>query len=166
VQEDGAARAAALDAGYGWWIEEFFKVLKTGLKIERRQFDDLGPFEVHLGMALLVGVRLLALTKRARIDPHQPASIVLSSDEERVLAEHARIKRGRAPAPLTLLEAVVLIAKLGGYLGRSCDGPPGWITLWRGYTRLCALVEGYILAERAGAGSTGRGYSAPSEAEP
>jgi hypothetical protein len=151
---------------FRWVIEEFFKVLKTGLKIERRQFDDLGPFEVHLGMALLVGVRLLALTKRARIDPHQPASIVLSSDEERVLAEHARIKRGRAPAPLTLLEAVVLIAKLGGYLGRSCDGPPGWITLWRGYTRLCALVEGYILAERAGAGSTGRGYSAPSKAEP
>jgi hypothetical protein len=151
---------------FRWSIEEFFKVLKTGLKVEQRQYDDLGPFEVHLGMALLVAVRLLALTKQARIDPQQSASIALSSDEERVLREHARVKRGRAAAPLTLLEAIVLIAKLGGYLGRSCDGPPGWITLWRGYSRLCAMVEGYRLAERNAAGSAAAENSAPSEAEP
>jgi len=135
---------------FRWVIEEFFKVLKTGLKVEQRQYDDLGPFEVHLGMALLVAVRLLALTKQARIDPQQPASIALSTDEERVLREHSRVKRGRAATPLPLLEAIVLIAKLGGYLGRSCDGPPGWIVLWRGYTRLCAMVDGYRLAEARG----------------
>jgi hypothetical protein len=155
---------------FRWVIEEFFKVLKTGLKVEKRQFDDLKPFEVSLGISLLVAVRLLALTKQARIDPEQPASTALSSDEERVLVEHAQVKRGRpSSSPLTMLEAVVLIAKLGGYLGRSCDGPPGWITLWRGYTRLCAMVDGYRLAQREGADTSrpkGRvGNSASSKAK-
>lgn len=40
-------------------------------------------------------------------------------------------------------------AILGGYQNRSCDGPPGWITLWRGYQRLMALLEGDLLARAA-----------------
>ena len=40
----------------------------------------------------------------------------------------------------------VPIAMLGGYKARSCDGPPGWITLWRGLRRLEDMVEGYRLA--------------------
>ncbi|MDB5306233.1 MAG: hypothetical protein JWO38_435, partial [Gemmataceae bacterium] len=34
------------------------------------------------------------------------------------------------------------LARLGGYLGRTCDGPPGWMTLWRGYQRLIDLLHG------------------------
>ena len=48
--------------------------------------------------------------------------------------------------PLRLVDAVVLIAMLGGYKARSCDGPPGWITLWRGLRRLEDMVAGYRLA--------------------
>jgi hypothetical protein len=31
-------------------------------------------------------------------------------------------------------------------MGRNGDGPPGWITLWRGWLRLSERVEGYRLA--------------------
>jgi hypothetical protein len=132
--------------GFRWVIEEFFKVLKSGCRVESRQFESLQPFEVSLGMSMLTAVKLLELTKRARIDPERPASTALTADEERVLVEHAEAYRGRARAPLRLDEAVTLIAMLGGYKGRSCDGPPGWITLWRGYQRLCTMVDGYKLA--------------------
>ena len=131
---------------YRWRIEEFFKVLKTGCLIEKRQFESRDTFEVSLGLSLLTAARLLALTKRARHDPDAPASEVLSPDEENILSLHAEAHRGRAPSPLRLAETVVLIAMLGGYKGRSCDGPPGWITLWRGYRRLCTMVHGYQLA--------------------
>jgi hypothetical protein len=152
---------------FRWVIEEFFKVLKTGLKVERRQFDSLHTFEVNLGMSLLVAVRLLALTKLARIDPQRPATTVLSEDEEQVLIEHARAARGETyTAPLTLPQAVALIAKLGGYLGRSCDRAPGWLVLWRGYTRLCAMVEGYHVAQQITASSSGRRISRRSGAKP
>jgi hypothetical protein len=32
------------------------------------------------------------------------------------------------------------VAKLGGFLGRRCDGKPGWITIWRGWEKLNTLV--------------------------
>lgn len=134
--------------GFRWVIEEFFKVLKSQCRVEARQFESLETFEVSLGMSMLTAVKLLELTKRARVDPEQPASTVLSTDEERVLVEHAETYRGRAPAPLRLGEAVTLIAMLGGYKARSCDGPPGWSTLGKGYQRLCSMVDGYQLALR------------------
>ncbi len=130
-----------------WVIEEFFKVLKSGCRVEARQFETRATFEVSLGFSLLASVRLLALTKRARIDPDQPASSVLLPDEEEVLLRHADVQDRRPVGTLRLRDAIVLIAKLGGYLGRKNDGPPGWITLWRGYRRLYALVEGYKLAQ-------------------
>lgn len=38
-----------------------------------------------------------------------------------------------------------LVARLGGYLGRRKDPPPGHQLLWQGYTRLQAMCEGYSL---------------------
>lgn len=130
-----------------WGIEEFFHVLKSGCRIEARQFESRGTFEVSLGISMLTAVRLLEMMKQARIEPHAPADALFSPDEQVVLLRHAQKLRKRDPAlPLNIGEAVVLIAMLGGYKARSCDRPPGWITLWRGYRRLDTLVEGYRLA--------------------
>jgi hypothetical protein len=133
--------------GCRWLIEEFHKVLKSGCRVEQRQYESRATFEVSFGFSLLTAVRLLALTKRARIDPDQPASHVLTPDEQEVLLRDAEVHDRRPTGSLRLVDAVVLIAKLGGYLGRKNDGPPGWLTLWRGYRRLCALVDGYKLAQ-------------------
>jgi len=46
----------------------------------------------------------------------------------------------------TIEEAVRLIAKRGGYLGRKNDGPPGTLVLWREWKRLVDLAEGWELA--------------------
>lgn len=35
----------------------------------------------------------------------------------------------------------MIIAQLGGYLNRKCDGVPGFETLWKGYTRFSDMVE-------------------------
>lgn len=129
-----------------WRIEEFFNVLKSGCRIEARQFETRETFEASLAISILTAVRLLALVKQARIDPETPASAVLSEDEEHVLRQQAEKLGNRPSKSLRLGEAVALIAVLGGYKARRCDGPPGWITLWRGYRRLCDLVDGYQLA--------------------
>ena len=121
-------------------------MLKTGCRIEARQFESRAPFEISLGLAMLAAVDLLALTKRARIAPDDPASAVLSTDAAHVLRHHAASHHRVYPDPMSVHDAVVEIAILGGYQNRSCDGPPGWITLWRGYQRLTALLEGYLLA--------------------
>jgi len=43
---------------------------------------------------------------------------------------------------------MIIIAKLGGYLDRKCDGVPGFESMWRGYARFCDMVE-IIMRERA-----------------
>jgi hypothetical protein len=55
-------------------------------------------------------------------------------------------KKGLKP-PLLLGEAVQLIAKIGGYLGRKKDPPPGHQVMWRGYAALQLLCAGFLLLE-------------------
>ena len=40
------------------------------------------------------------------------------------------------------------LAGLGGFLGRKGDGVPGWITLWRGVSKLLLLIEGRQLGHK------------------
>ena len=48
---------------------------------------------------------------------------------------------------MLLAEAVRLVARLGGYLGRPKDPPPGHQLLWQGYARLQAMCEAYSLKD-------------------
>ncbi|AXQ95045.1 IS4 family transposase [Cereibacter azotoformans] len=41
---------------------------------------------------------------------------------------------------------IVAVARLGGYLARKHDAPPGAIILWRGFSRLADLVIGFEAA--------------------
>lgn len=42
---------------------------------------------------------------------------------------------------LSLGAAIILIAQLGGYLNRKCDGVPGFEALWKGYARFSDMVK-------------------------
>jgi len=131
---------------YRWCIEEYFKVVKSGCRVEDRQFESRRTFENSLAMSLLASVRLLAMTKRARIEPDLPSKVLLDAEEEQVLILHAQSTFRRRPTPLLLAEAVRILAGLGGHQSRRGDGPPGWSTLWLGYHRLCMMVAGHRLA--------------------
>jgi len=76
-----------------WRIEEFFQVLKSGCRIESRQFESRSTYEPSLAIALLTAVRLLSMVKQARVTPDAPASSVLSQEEEHVLVQHAQAKK-------------------------------------------------------------------------
>jgi hypothetical protein len=47
----------------------------------------------------------------------------------------------------TYLDAV---ARLGGYLARQGDSPPGNMVLWRGFSRLTGIHLGFVLARVVG----------------
>jgi hypothetical protein len=42
-------------------------------------------------------------------------------------------------------EAVRLVAKIGGYLGRKSDPPPGHQLIWQGYAALQFMSLGFAL---------------------
>lgn len=55
--------------------------------------------------------------------------------------------RKKGEYTLTVYEATIQTAKMGGYLARKGDGPAGIKTLWAGFQKLNNIVSG-ILMER------------------
>jgi hypothetical protein len=75
-----------------------------------------------------------------------PCSELLSELEWTVLASKLSRNGNQSAAPPSIAEALISIAKLGGYLARKKDGPPGTLVLWRGLKRLMDLAEGCSMA--------------------
>jgi hypothetical protein len=48
----------------------------------------------------------------------------------------------------TLHDCLIQLAKLGGYLARAGDGPPGNMIMWRGMTRLTDIELGFQLGSQ------------------
>ncbi len=85
------------------------------------------------------------MTLLGRETPKLPAEVLFSDIELRTL--HAYAKKKRLKPPSLLGEAVRLVAKIGGYLGRNNDPPPGHQLLWRGYTEFQFMCLGFALLE-------------------
>ena len=122
-----------------WLIEEFHKGLKTGCSLEARQYRTPERLEALTGMLSVVAVRLLQLKSVARTEPERPAADVVPAKWIATL----RILRPKAAqrGSWTVREFYRQLAGLGGFLGRKCDGEPGWITLWRGFDKLALAIR-------------------------
>jgi len=63
---------------------------------------------------------------------------------------HATHRSATPPAqPPNTREAVRMIARLGGFLGRKHDGEPGMIVLWRGLQRLHDIATAWEIFTQA-----------------
>jgi hypothetical protein len=135
---------ARYQAWYEWrWptMEEYHKVQKTGCGIEDLRFETRDRLRAAIALLSVVAVRVLALRWARDGRPDAPAEAVASPEELAVLASLAPDR----PPVRTVRMFVDRVAGLGGYLARTCDGPPGWRKLWRGYQRLADLVLGASL---------------------
>jgi hypothetical protein len=128
-------------------VEEYHKGMKTGCSIEGMQFTTIQRLEPAIAVISLVATTLLELRNAARdeLRAQQPARELLAEEYVEVLERHyARRVRG----PLTVREFYRLVARLGGHQNRKGDGFPGWITLWRGWTRLESMLDGFRAARQ------------------
>ena len=128
-----------------WEIEIYFRVLKNGCQVEKLQLETLERFEACLGIYMIVAWRLLFMTMLARQCPELPCDVILDEEEWQSLYITAR-QTAPPKIPPTLNEAIAMMAKLGGYLGRKHDGPPGTKTVWIGLQRtrdFTLAISGY-----------------------
>ena len=121
-----------------WLCEEYHMCLKTGCKIEASQLDDGADIQRLLGFATPIAVRLLQLKQLVHQTPDRLASQVIDPLMVQVLALRHKV----IAATLTLAEFWKRVARLGGHLGRTSDGDPGWRTLWKGWQLLSDLTDG------------------------
>lgn len=131
-----------------WLIERYHFVLKSGCGIEKLQLETADRIHRALATYSVVSWRLLWLTYESRYNPDCPCDTILDTYEWQSLC--CKVHKTRVPpsTPPSLHEAVVMIAKLGGFLARKSDGQPGVKTIWRGLRRLHDIAQGWQLAQK------------------
>ena len=80
-----------------------------------------------------------------REKPNASPSAIFT-DTEQILLESSTPERKRKVTH-NLDFYVRAVARLGGYLDRTSDPPPGTTVIWRGFSRLADLVEGTRIAK-------------------
>jgi len=122
-------------------VEEYHKLLKSGCQAEQYRLAAQG-MKVLLGFLSVIAVELLQLTYLHRTKPEAPIELVLNPVQVEVL----KAKSPRLPQQLTVAWAVEAVASLGGYLEHRRKTPIGIQVLWRGWSKLQYLCEGWQLA--------------------
>ncbi len=130
-----------------WRIEEYFRVLKSGCKVEELQHHTAERLERAMAIKMVIGWRIQLMVQLGREVPDLPGDLLFSDGELRVLATFARSRK--LPPPARLGDAVGLVGRLGGWLGRQRD-PPGAQLMWHGYTQLVAMAFAFELRDEFG----------------
>lgn len=127
-----------------WLIEEYFKALKTGCALEKRQLTHLAGLVRALAVFVPMAWRLLLLRHLGRAPAPTPVHQIF--DREQVLLLRTLLKRRgyQLPRRPTMRDAMLGIAALGGHIKNN--GAPGWLVLGRGLTRFFETEVGWRLA--------------------
>jgi len=118
-----------------WEIEVYFHVLKSGCRVEELQLEATDRMLACLSVYMIVAWRVMFVTMLGRACPEMSCEVIFEPAEWQSV--YALTRRTALPdkAP-PLSEAIMLIASLGGHLGRKHDGPPGPKTMWIGIQRM------------------------------
>lgn len=126
-----------------WRIEDWHRVLKTGCRIEDAAHKTAERLKRAMAIKLVIAWRIMVMTLLGRETPELPAEVLFSDLEIEVLNAYA--KQDSLQPPLQLGDAVRLVARLGGHLGRRRDPPPGHQIMWHGYSYLQLMCAGFAL---------------------
>lgn len=129
-----------------WIIEEYHKAMKTGCRIENPQFTSEDALQPTIALLSVIAAFLLSLRELARRPDAQtrPATDVIDAQTVDLLS---RWRHGTPRPDWTVHDFVLALARLGGHQNRKGDGLPGWLTLWRGWQDLQAMLLGQRLRQ-------------------
>lgn len=116
-----------------WVVEEFFKALKTGCAVERRQLTTFDALNRILGVLLPIAWRLLLLRHLGSKTESGPSSEVMTESQIELLRVLLKARRPKdvLPDKPSVRDVMLGIAALGGHIPNN--GEPGWIVLGRGF---------------------------------
>lgn len=106
-----------------WQIEVFFRILKSGCRIEELQLEKRERLEPALAFYMIIAWRVLHLTMLGRECPEMSCDVVFAEEEWQ--AVYLVTERKPPPdEPPSLDTMVRMVAGLGGFLNRKRDGFP------------------------------------------
>ena len=124
-----------------WKIEIFHNVLKSGCAIEKLQASTAGKLIKLIALYSVISLRIMILTYLARTLPNDSCEAGFAADEWKILYKVTKKTKTLPDKPPTMLEAVIMLSKLGGFLARKSDGFPGVKVIWRGITAFDTILD-------------------------
>ena len=117
--------------------------MKSGCRAEPSKLRTVTRLTNLLAVLCVVGWRVFWLTMTSRATPDATPAVAFTPVE---IAALDRMAGGPPEASQrTVSHYLVEVAKLGGYLARTKDPPPGNMVVWRGLARLNDLCLGFEL---------------------
>jgi len=129
-----------------WKIEVFHKILKSGCRAEESKLRTAQRLTNLVSVFCILSWRVFWMTMLNRSDPDATPTLGLTETEIELL-DHL-VKDKNSPQRRTLSHYLTKIAKLGGYLARANDPPPGNTVMWRGLSRLTDIGLGAMIGAK------------------
>ena len=124
-----------------WKIEIFHRTLKDGCQVEELQSDTVDKLKKLVAIYSIIALQIMLISYYARTHPDESCETCLSEEEWKILYRVANKTKAIPKKIPTIYEAIVMIAKLGGFLARKSDGFPGVTVVWRGLTSLYTILD-------------------------
>lgn len=126
-----------------WVIELYFKVLKSGCRIESRRFEHIDRFLPALALYMIIAWRSLYVCRVSRTHEDDSCELIYSPAEWQSVWQI--VKKKRPPdKPPGLMEITKLVAQLGGYVNRKSAAPPGPQSMWLGLQRMHDFADCWL----------------------
>ena len=125
-----------------WKIEVFHKILKSGCKAEDARLRTAERLVKLIAVFCILSWRVFWMTMIHRSAPDAEPELVLTGEEILLLDYLVPDQACQVPRDKTLAVYLTKIARLGGYLARASDPPPGNTVMWRGMSRLTDIKLG------------------------
>lgn len=131
-----------------WQVECYHRVLKSGCQVENCRLETFNRLKRYLALKSIIAYRLFYLTMLNRANPKLSCEKILAEHEWKALYCYINKTTNVPHEPPTVYEAIRLLARLGGFLGRKRDGEPGMTTIWRGWDKLAELSKLWLVMSR------------------
>lgn len=126
-----------------WAIEVYFRVLKTGCRVEDVQLETAQRLLPCLMLYRIVAWRVMYVTMLGRECPDLPCDVLFTAAEWKSV--YCIVRQSPAPeSPPTLREFTLLLGELGGHNNRRLDGPPGPQAIWTGLRRMNDFAHAWL----------------------
>ena len=119
-----------------WEIEIFFKVLKSGCKVEERQLQTTDRMKALIITLMILSWRVMYTMMLGRVSIEMSTAEVFEESEWKSVYKIANPKNPLPKKPPKLGDFIIMIAKLGGYIDKNKAEPPGVKTMWKGMARM------------------------------
>jgi hypothetical protein len=123
-----------------WKLETFHKILKSGCRAEESRLRTADRLVNLLAILCILSWRIFWMTMLNRTAPAASPATAFTRLETQIL--DAMIQPPSGQPSTTFAGYLNKLARLGGYLARRQDAPPGNKVVWRGLGRLTDLALG------------------------